>query len=168
MGNIALFGGLAFLVYTFFVGDEEVAVHVPQNQNGQLVQQTVQHIEDGNSRFTKNIVTRMSPEQQKYYWQVFSYAVGSVPQDTPYLWQYQNIGGSITFTEDFNNSRGETCRTFKESIKVATRQQNLDGKACFDSYRNRWCKLKLNDTATCRIKAEDGWDKSIRELKSIF
>lgn len=168
VGNIVLLGGLAFLVYSFFVGDDEVNVYVPQEQGGQLVQQKVEYIEDGNSRFAKNMLVRMSKPQQQYYWQVFSYAVSQVPLDTPYLWQHQNIGGSITFTEDFKNSRGEKCRTFKESIKVATRQQNLDGKACFDSHSSRWCKLKLNDTATCRIKAEEGWDKSIREFKNMF
>lgn len=166
--SLLLWGGLIYLIYSLVVSDEEVNVYVPQDQGAALVQQDVKHIEDGNSRFAKDMVTRMSQPQQQYYWQVFSYAVSQVPIDTPYLWQYQNIGGSIAFSGDFKNSRGEKCRNFKESIKVATRQQNLDGKACFDSHSNRWCKLKLNDTATCRIQAEEGWDKSIRELKNMF
>ena len=125
-------------------------------------------VEDGNSAFASDLYKAMTDAERAYYSQLFFWVMGNITDGKPYVWNYGNINGAMTPLSTFQNKRGGTCRKFKETLKVHTVQQTLDGTACYQG-GNSWCKLKVNATPACGLGGKDStFDGIQRSLKNLF
>ena len=128
----------------------------------------VLQVEDGNSAFASDLYKAMTQAERAYYSQLFFWVMNSIVDGKSYVWNQGNINGTFTPTATFQNKLGSTCRKFKETLKVHTVQQTLDGTACYQG-NNSWCKLKVNATPACGLGGKASTFEGIeRSLKNLF
>ncbi len=131
--------------------------------------QPVLRVQNGNSRFSEDLLSKMSPFELKHYSDVFYWVMEYKEANEPHRWAYHNIHGTITPQGRFKNNHGHTCRRFEEVLKVHTIQQTFDGMAC-QKVEGGWCRLRSDSTALCGI-AESGsglFDGLGQKLKNLF
>lgn len=123
--------------------------------------------EDGNSNFATDVYRTMTDDERAQYSRVYYAVMSNVEDGKDWKWQYYNIHGVITPTQTFKNKSGYVCRKFKETLKVHSVQQTLDGVAC-DNGGGSWCKLKVNATPACGLGGKrgifDGFGSSVKGL----
>lgn len=161
VGTVILFG----LLYVFFWPSGQGAQPVKntnksarQHQAGKSqplpVIEPVRKTQDGNSRFSDDLLSIMTPAELKHYSDVFFWVMSNKQPGYPHRWAFHNIDGTITPFSRFKNNHGHECRKFKETLKVHTTRQTLDGLAC-QRPEGGWCRLRFDSTPLCGI-AENG------------
>lgn len=159
VGTLILFG----LLYIFFwpSGDGVQPVKGAKtakqaNAKGQPVPviEPVRKVQNGNSRFSDDLLSKMTQPELRHYSGVFYWVMDNSAAGQPYRWAYYNIDGTITALESFKNNHGHTCRQFQEVLKVHDTRQTFDGLAC-QRVEGGWCRLRFDSTALCGI-AESG------------
>lgn len=107
-------------------------------------------VEDGNSSFATDLLTKMtSAELQQYSAQLF-WAMDHIHDGKAHQWAHLNIGGVMQPTKTFRNKRGFICRNFDETLKVHEVQQTLKAMAC-QRQEGGWCKLRQDYTPACNL-----------------
>lgn len=156
VGTIILFG----LLYIFFWPKNEGTQPVKKVKLATGKQQPLPRIDpvrktqDGNSRFSDDLLSMMAPAELKHYSDVFFWVMDNKKAGYPHRWAYYNVDGTITPFSTFKNNHGHRCRKFKETLKVHTTRQTLDGIAC-ERPEGGWCRLRFDSTPLCGI-AEKG------------
>jgi surface antigen len=130
--------------------------------------QPVTKREDGDSVFATDLYALMNEQERLQYSGAYYTAIGTIPDGQAHAWSFHNIHGSITPTLTFTNRVGETCREFREVLKVQHIQQTLTGTAC-PTGQGGWCKLKPNATPGCGLGGHkpgifDGISNSLMNL----
>lgn len=175
VGTVILFG----LVYIFFISGKNDTQPVPRttkaqtvtNEKGQPVPiiEPVSKEEDGNSRFSDDLLSQMAPAELRYYSTIFYWVMENQDSGYPYRWAHYNIDGIITPFSFFKNNHGHECRRFKETLKVHSTRQTLDGLAC-RRVEGGWCRLRFDSTPLCGIAGSGNgiFDDIGRKLQNIF
>ncbi|MCI5049670.1 MAG: hypothetical protein MRY32_04990 [Rickettsiales bacterium] len=127
------------------------------------VQQTIK-FENGNSAFSSNLLKRMNEAELSQYSHVFYFAMSNKKDGETHKWNFYNTHGEITPTSTFKNNYGQTCRHFKEVLKVHTIQQKITGLAC-PRHSGAWCKLRPNSTPVCDISGGGGFKDWINDAQ---
>ena len=152
-----------YLLMALFV-DKDTDVGSPDDHKNRVIEQITKR-EDGNSQFAKNLILGMDKVERYYYGKAFETTMSSVADGTAQKWEFYNVHGTLMPITTFKNKSGETCRTFKEVLKVKYIEQTSDGLACQHPSQQNWCKLKPNDAPTCKLQAESSWDRTKRKWK---
>jgi|GEM_PF-1873079 len=143
------------------------APKIPQNVKIDFVKK----VEDGNSIFNSDLLDAMTKEEILNYSQVFYWAMDNLADGTAHDWSFYNTHGSITPLSSFENSRGQSCRRYKESLKVHEIQQNITGVAC-PQPEGGWCKLRNNSTPICGLGRKPGigswWQDVQFSIENLF
>ena len=127
---------------------------VPSGQldaNGKPIMiDTVTVLEDGNSSFATDLLTKMSSAELQEYSRHLFWAMDNMPDNKAHQWYSLNIAGTMTPTKTFRNKRGFICRYFNETLKVHEVQQTLNALAC-QRQEGGWCKLRPDYTPACNL-----------------
>jgi surface antigen len=160
VGTVILFGLLYLAFWPADEGTQPVkapprkAQQVDKNGNPVITIDPVRKVEDGNSRFSADLLSQMAPEELRHYSSVFYWVMRYQDEGKPHRWAYYNIRGTITPFSSFENGHGHECRKFQEEIKVHETLQTLDGIAC-ERNDGGWCRLRFDSAPLCGI-AENG------------
>lgn len=136
----------------------------PRSKSGEILIEAVRRREDGNSAFSADLYAQMDEMQRAYYSQVFYWAMTNLPDGQTQAWANGNTNGSFMPTDRFRNNRGDTCRRFREVLKVRATEQSLTGLACSKSPAGSWCKLQPNATPACGLGSDPGFWESIKGM----
>jgi surface antigen len=174
VGSAILFG---LLYLAFWPADEGAQpVKAPPKRGQQIgkdgkpmiVIDPVRKVEDGNSRFSADLLGQMSPEELRHYSSVFYWVMRYQGEGTPHNWAYYNIRGSITPFSRFENGHGHECRKFKEELKVHDTLQTLDGLTC-ERPDGGWCRLRFDSAPLCGIAEKGGLFQGVgTKLQNLF
>lgn len=119
--------------------------------------QPVLRYQDGNSAFSDDLLTKMKGDELRFYSNVFYQVMSNTADQTPQGWQFVNVHGTLTPTSSFKNKLGQTCRMFKETLKVHDTQQRIHGMAC-QQQGGGWCKLRTHSTPACDLGRKGGFN----------
>ncbi len=162
--KVLVWVGGFYLLFSLFISDDPIITSTESQDPTMRVVQGVEYQEDGNSKFSRDLLPQMRTDELSYYFHIFKEVMQKVHDGEAYAWNYHNIHGTLTPTRTFTNGSGEQCREFTELLKVHDTQQTLDGVSCYDQVKRKWCKLRQGATPTCKITAESGWDRSMRNI----
>lgn len=129
----------------------------------QILVEPVLKRENGDSAFATDLYATMTDPERAFYSKLFYWLLAKQPSGQTYEWDAENIAGAFTPTDTFQNKLGNTCRHFRERLKVHTIEQNLTGIAC-QQPNGSWCKLKANATPACGLGRKPGMLDSIKGL----
>ena len=170
-------GGILYLLIQFYsAGDEnprnlDYAHPNPNMSSGDMAINNAIIYQDGNSAFSSDLISSMSKEELAQYSHVFYFAMNNIQNGKTHTWNFYNTHGAITPTSSFKNNYGQTCRRFKEVLKVHSIQQSIDGLAC-PRYAGAWCKLRPNSAPACNLGGKGGigdWlDNAERGIRGLF
>jgi len=140
-----------------------------ENPGGQpVVIDPVRVIEDGNSSFSTDLMQLMDSFERIHYSQNFYSAMDTLNAKQERTWVHKNIAGKFTITETFQNKRKQTCKRFKEVLKVHEIQQTLDAMAC-QRDQGGWCKLRPSSTPGCGLGQAPSTLRDIgRSVNNLF
>lgn len=114
-------------------------------------------IEDGNSAFATNLLSRMQPFEKQAYAKAFNGTMSGTAAGKENRWQANDDAyGSITPGDVFKSGYGASCRRFSELMSVRGINQKFTGISCIRK-NGSWCKLRPNSAAVCDLKGEEGW-----------
>lgn len=173
VGTVLLFG----LLYLAFAPNEDTQpVKAPPRKPQQLdhngrpvvTVDPVRQVQDGNSRFSDDLLSQMSPEELRHYSSVFYWVMRYQGEGVGHRWAFYNIRGTITPFSRFENNHGHECRKFKEELKVHDTLQTLDGLAC-ERADGGWCRLRFDSTPLCGIGEKGGMFQGFgTKLQNLF
>jgi hypothetical protein len=178
IGTVILFS----LLYFFFASSGSSRREAPlpthtatstprKNQPAPLIE-PVRKTQNGNSRFSIDLISQMTPPELKHYSNVFYWVMNNKNDDAPHRWAFYNIDGTITPLSRFTNSFGHECRQFSEILKVHTIRQTFSGMACqrAEETGGGWCRLRFDSTPLCGIgeSGSDIFDGISQSLKNLF
>jgi surface antigen len=125
---------------------------IVQTADGQKVQlaSPVRQQENGDSAFANDLYIQMTEPERAQYSQTFFQVMGSTPDGQAHSWSGVDIAGALRPDHSFTNKSGERCRTFSETLKVHSVQQQITGIACEEG-GGRWCKLSAAATPACNL-----------------
>lgn len=130
--------------------------------------QAVKKIQDGNSKFSADLLSQMTPVELKHYSDVFYWVMSYKKEGQPYKWYFYNVYGTMTPFSRFLNNHGHVCRKYKEVLKVHDIKQTLDGLAC-ERPEGGWCRLRFDSTPLCDIGESTPAFQGIgNTLKNLF
>lgn len=133
--------------------------------------QPVLHHQNGNSAFADDLLPKMKKDELRFYSSVFYQVMTHTKTGESQAWQYANVHGTITPTSSFKNNLGQTCRAFRETLKVHQTQQKISGKAC-EQRGGGWCKLRNESTPACDLGRKGGlsdwWFDTKQGLMGVF
>jgi len=174
VGTIILFG-LIYLLWPKADGTQPTeAPTLPQRPSRDAAGAPMPRIdpirkrENGNSRFSSDILSKMTPPELQHYSKVFYWVMRYQDAGIPHSWSFYNIQGTLTPFEHFKNSFGHDCLKFQETLKVHEIEQRFDGMAC-ERTDGGWCRLRADSTPLCGI-GEDAplFDGLGTKLKNLF
>lgn len=175
VGTVILFAILYFLFWPKNDGTQPVKsapkAQTSVDRKGQPLPiiEPVTKTQDGNSRFSDDLLSQMTPAELRHYSTIFYWIMDNQANTTPHRWAHYNIEGTITPFAPFKNNHGHTCRQFKEILKVHSTRQTLDGLAC-QRVEGGWCRLKANSAALCGIAGSGRglFDDIGQKLQNMF
>lgn len=185
--GIIILCGIGYVIYTSYQTDQVVsqttsAPAVQRENSRELVSSgqvdaqgqpiminRITVMEDGNSAFSTDLLSKMSSAELNQYSQVLFWVMSNQPNGEAHKWNHLNIKGTITPTKTFLNKRGHACRYFDEVLKVHEVQQTLNGMAC-QRKGGGWCKLRPDSTPGCNLsRPAPGMLESIGEsINNLF
>ncbi len=154
VGTVILFGVLFFFFWP--KNNTTQPIQAPQqrvvgkNKQPIPIIQPVKKTQDGNSKFSDDLLSQMTPQELKFYSDTFFWVMNNKKSGYPHRWAHYNIDGTITPFGVFKNNHGHSCRKFKETLKVHSTRQTLDGLAC-ERPEGGWCRLRFDSTPLCDI-----------------
>ncbi len=187
--GICVLAGFGYIVSLFFESDDLGAIPEPPNiavprnpadgspvapplKKGDNIEvQLVTKIENGNSAFSSDLISQMNAKELHFYSQTFYWVMQHQKLGKEHAWNFYNINGTLTPTVQFKNNLGDTCRRFKETLKVGETQQKIEGIAC-EKYGGSWCKLRPGSTPACELGRKSGlsnwWFDTQQSFKRLF
>lgn len=171
IGTIILFG-LVYILWPKGDGTQPTPTTATpaRTTNGQPAPRidAINDYQDGNSRFSDDLLSQMTAPELRHYSSVFFWVMGYQDAGQPYGWSFYNIHGSITPYARFKNSFGHECRKFTEVLKVHTIQQKFSGLAC-ENPNGGWCRLRHDSTPLCGIGEKKQLFQGFGDkMKSLF
>lgn len=128
----------------------------------------IKKFQDGNSRFSTDLVSQMTPVELRHYSSVFYWVMRYQAPNKPHRWALYNIHGTMTPFAIFENSFGHQCRKYREILKVHDTQQTFDGMAC-ERTDGGWCRLRADSTPLCGIGESSPMFQGLgSKLKGLF
>lgn len=112
--------------------------------------------QNGNSAFSDDLLPKMNKEELRFYSMVFYQVMSKTKDGQSQAWQFVNVHGTLTPSGSFRNNLGQTCRHFRETLKVHQTQQTISGKAC-QQKGGGWCKLRIESTPACDLGRKGGF-----------
>lgn len=143
---------------------------VQKDANGRRLPlvQAVKKIQDGNSRFSDDLLSKMTAAELKHYSDVFYWVMSYKKEGQTHKWYFYNINGTMTPFSRFLNNHGHVCRKYKETLKVHDIKQTLDGLAC-ERPEGGWCRLRFDSTPLCDIgESTPAFQGLSNSLKNLF